>query len=377
MRSLTFFGLLALLISSVLVAPGLAEGNSSGNDGIASSGAIIVTQPLEKSPRSLNQIQSFFSRWLEVQTFTLSTEYRNYGNSQGERVASQMLQRDFFAGRVKLDSKGLYSINGLVSTGTGFVSSWTTTGIGTGNLTTNHYLKQLFFAAKPTKWLEFQSGGLGIQRGESSEITTYDNDGYLMGQRVILRKPARLWFNEVSVTYAYLGDLQTPNVVRRFKRLDHSNYHQFLVGRKVGERAAFSADYTFQWGAETLRQGVSLKLPEIRLANTLRFENYQRLDVKPDYGWALTAEKMMGRKLSLVYGYADIDPNYGNLNGNRYFRGKRVHCLATYSIHPFFNFQTFYSRAFQNDFVVSNRNYLVFIVNFNAANILKSAAILP
>src|SRR5205823_10201419 len=118
----------------------------------------------------------------------------------------------------------------------------------------------------------------------------------------------KLFFDEVSITYAYLGDLNTPNLNKRYHRLQQSNYHQFLVDKKIGKRAAVSADYTFESGRETLRQAVKLNLPELRVVETIRFENYQRTDVNPAYGFALYGEKTVSGGLVLGGGYARIDP---------------------------------------------------------------------
>lgn len=172
--------------------------------------------------------------------------------------------------------------------------------MGTGEAATNLYLKQLYVSAQPFNGIEIQYGGLGVSRGESSEITSYDNDAFIMGERVSVRMPKRLFFDEIAVTYAYLGDVNTPNINKRYHRLKQSNYHQFLVSKKFGARTAISADYTFQSGVETLRQAVKLDLHEARLIDSFRFEDYERLDVHPAYGFTLTAEKRVTKRLTLI-----------------------------------------------------------------------------
>lgn len=85
-------------------------------------------------------------------------------------------------------------------------------------------------------------------RGESSEITSYDNDGYLMGQRLTL-SPHRV-VDELIVTAGYLGDFRDPSVTRRLHRLSE-NYGQVLVKKKLTDRLTASADFTEEEGERT------------------------------------------------------------------------------------------------------------------------------
>jgi hypothetical protein len=54
----------------------------------------------------------------------------------------------------------------------------------------------------------------------------------------VVRRPKQLFFDEVAVSYAYLGDLQQPSFTKRWRRLAESNYHQFMIGKKFGKRAS-------------------------------------------------------------------------------------------------------------------------------------------
>lgn len=325
-----------------------------------------VAKP-EAKPAQANE--GDLARWFELQTATLSTRYRYIENSAGATTFNHMQHNEAFKGRFKFDAAGRYSVNAGLFTGNSFTGSWNNTGAGTGKPVTNLYLKQLYFSAKPVRGVELQYGGLYILRGESTEITSYDNDGFIMGERITLNRPKELFFDEVSVTYAHLGDLNNPDVTERLDRLDQSNYHQFLVSKKIGKRAVVSADYTFQSGVETLRQGVKLNTPELRVIDSLRFENYQRTDISPDYGFAVAGEKTLFKRLNLAGGYARIDPNYGGLNFDRFNTGKRIYVTGTYVISPEFSVSTFATRAVANDFALSNRNRFDLVFSYN---LLKS-----
>jgi len=310
------------------------------------------------------------TRWFELQAATLNARYRFIRNSAGVTTSNSLQHKEVFKGRFKFDGEGRYSINAGLFSGRTFTGTWENTGLGIGQGQTNLALKQLYLAAQPIKGVEFQYGGLYLVRGESSEITTYDEDGYIVGERISLRRPDKLFFDEVSVTYAYLGDLNTPNLNKRYHRLKQSNYHQFLVGKKIGQRAAVSADYTFQSGRETLRQAVKLSLPELRVVDAIRFENYQRVDARPDYGFALSGEKTIAKRLTLGGGYAQIDPHYGSgLNADRFDIGRRVFLSGSFQLSPEFTISGFAGRGVANGVPISQRSRFDVIFSYN---LLKS-----
>ena len=137
--------------------------------------------------------------------------------------------------------------------------------------------RQLYFDAKPLKGLEFQYGSIGINRGDNSEITSYDDDGYMSGGRLIIRQPEHFYFDELSVTYGYLGDINTPNFLDRYQRLSQSNYHQFLARKKLTPWLDVSADYTWHV-AHTMREAAYVKAKWAKAVDAVRVEAYQRFN---------------------------------------------------------------------------------------------------
>ena len=261
-------------------------------------------------------------RWLEVDALTVSTRYRYISSNSQVTLANQEQYQIVARGRFKFDAKGKYSIYAGLFTGNNITSGWNNTGWGTGNLQSRPYLKQLYFNAMPVKWLEVQAGGIGINNGENTEITGYDNDLYLTGERVQIRRPKDLYFDEISVTNAFLGDVIQPNVFRRFKRLDESNYRQFMVRKQVNKRVGVSADYTFESGRDTFHEAINVKTPELRVVDRLLFENYQRVDPDNGYGFSLFGEKKLHDRFTLSGGFARIDKPM--LNSDRFPPGKRL-----------------------------------------------------
>ena len=260
-----------------------------------------------QSPAPSPVVHKEIKRWFDIEALTAATRNR-YVKSDGGQTTDPLQYQVVARGRFKFDSKGKYSIDGLLTTGNNIQGGWNLTGLGTGNGQTGFYVKQLYFEAKPIKQIDVQFGGIAPNNGEHSEVTGYDLDVYIMGERVKILYPKKLYFDEISFTNAFIGDIAEPNVFPRFKRLGKSNYHQFLVRKTINKRASFSADYTFDSGTDMLRQAIKLNVPELGLVDSLRFENYQRLDPNPGYGFALTGEKKVGKKLNFLGGFTKISP---------------------------------------------------------------------
>ena len=272
-------------------------------------------------------------RWFEFDEFGVSSRYRYIEDAGGRTVSNALQYR--FAGRArfKFDRGGKYSVVAGLYSGNSFTGGWNATGLGTGSVQTNLYLKQLYFDAKPVKGVEIQLGGLAVNNGENTEATGYDNDAYITGERIIVRRPKAFYFDEISLTNAYLGELNHPSVFRRFDDLARSNYHQFLVAKQLNKRVRFSADYTFESGRDTFREAVKVKTPETHFVDLVEFENYQRFDAPGRYGFNLFGERKLGNKLTLDGGFAHIDTS-SLLNGDRYTRGDQFHATGTYKLSP-------------------------------------------
>jgi hypothetical protein len=277
-------------------------------------------------------------RWIEIEALSVSTRYRFARNDAGTSTHNQVQWQFYSRARLKVDREGRYSLNVGLFTGNAITSGWNNTGVGTGRGQSNLYLKALFFAAKPVKWLEAQVGSFGVNNGENTEITGYDNDVYITGERLRIRAPKRALFDEISYTAAFVGDNNVPSVFRRLHRLNEWNYHQFLVRKQVNKRVGFSADYTFQRPLHTLRQAVKLKVPEARVVDTVLFENYQQVEPVRGYGFNLYVEKTITQKFTLSGGFARIDRQL--LNADRFPPGKRLYLNSVYKISPEFTLST-------------------------------------
>jgi hypothetical protein len=247
-------------------------------------------------------------------------------NGLGVTTANRQQYQISVRGRFKLDAKGRFSINAGLFTGPSFLAGFNNTGLGMGAAQSAVYFKHLYVSALPLDGVEVQYGGLNIWHDESTDITGYGYSGYIVGERLSIKRPRELFFDDISIGFGYAGDFGTPSVIRRADRLAQSNFHRFILKKEVGERAWISADYAFQSGVPTWREAVRVRTPELVAIDTIHAEVYEISRIHSGRGFAAYVEKTMHPKLVLGGGYADIDRLM--LNSDRYGRGKRLFLTA-------------------------------------------------
>ncbi|HYR26826.1 MAG TPA: hypothetical protein VEU30_00080, partial [Thermoanaerobaculia bacterium] len=255
--------------------------------------------------------------WLDLQSVSFGLRYRALENHLGTHAQNWSDHHQGFKLRLKLDPAARYSLSAVALNGDTFTAGWNLRGLGDQS-SNRVFVKQLFVTAKPRERMELQYGGLPIVRGESTEITSYDNDGYLMGQRLTL--------GDVTLTAGYLGDLRTPSVTRRFHRLSEVNYGQLLVRRRLTDRLTATADFTHDDGEHTLRQAMVIR--PAKGVDLIRVEAYERLNGSRGAGGAITIEKPFGNT-RLAATFASVDDRYRSVNADRYGRGRRVSFTST------------------------------------------------
>jgi hypothetical protein len=237
----------------------------------------------------------------------------------------------------------------------------------------NLYVRQLYFQAKPVRGLEFSYGSLPINKGVNTEATSYDDDGYVSGGRVSVKRPKDYWFDEMSATYGYLGDIFTPNFFRRTERFGQANYYQLLLRKKFnGGKIDVSTDYTFQTGTDTMRQAVLFNVKGSKVFDTVRVEAYQRIGdnivngkiFNSGAGFYVQGEKKLFDRLTLNGGVASVDRHYTvygeydtatldwfgfAINGDQTGLGKRFVGKANYKLTKDLGVSMLYSQTFAND----------------------------
>lgn len=328
-------------------------------------------KPLAKPAAPKKVPAASVKRWLDWQSGSVDGRYRFVDTSAGKITSDSVQHKQAFKAGFKFDKAGKYSIQTLTGTGSGFTGSWDNLGPRMGDKTWTINLRQLYLQAQPVKGVGGSWGGMSLARGEHTEISSFDNDNYIMAGRVSVKRPKSLYFDEVSVTAGYLGDTSVPNVIKRFDRWDEHNYTQVLAGKTFGKTVSVSADWTDLDEISTLRQAVRVTTRQWLPIDAIRFENYQRVDGKKGYGFALSAEKAVHPRVVLAGGYADIDENSGTLTGDRYFRGKRIFVEPKFTILPELVASVFYGEAVGNDFPVVNNHRFDAVISYNVLKALQ------
>jgi hypothetical protein len=379
---------------------------------VTAAPSLTVVTPRASAPVKTPAWQPKFDRWVDLNTFNYGARYRSTFDSDGAHTFNQGQQRLIADGKFKFDDQGRYGIGFHLSSGRYFNWAYSNfIGGGQGQFINNAeakmtpydlyilnilpftpgfynsgganlYLRQAFLTAKPISGVEVQFGGIGINRGVNTEATSYDDDGYMAGERLIVKRPKQLYFNELSYTRAYLGDLYTPNFFARGQRLAISNYWQILGEKDFGKRIAVSADYTYAtpegspfaldvapFSLKTTREAIYADTHESKVFDSARFEAYQRLNdgqYAPGFpfpagkGFALTVSRHIKDRFSVEAGVADIDLQYiTNLglnvqamvlgltvNGDQYGVGKRYFVRPTIPLTKYLSLTANYSHLY-------------------------------
>ncbi len=310
-----------------------------------------------------------------MQVAQLDARYRFMDSSAGVTTANQMQQRETFRAGVKFDEAGRYSLQMGALSGPNFNASWDTSGPGTGDTKLHMYMRQLYLAASPIKGVEVQFGGIGFVRGESTEITSYDNDGFMVGERISVKRRKQTQLDEIAFTVGHLGEIETPNVFRRFDGLAHHNFAQILTTRRFGARTSASMDWTTADHQDTFHEAIRIGVKESRVVDGVRLEFYERVTGVTGKGFAVSVDRALTRTFSMSGGYATVDRAHV-LNGDRFLRGRRCFVEGRYALTPEITLSTFFTRAFHNDFAVApNRTRLDVVVTYNVLKGLQRGGV--
>lgn len=316
-------------------------------------------------------------RWLDVQSVHVGSRFRWYKNSDEVLRSSHLQWQSQLRGRFLFDQDGRYALATFASTGATFPSSWNNTGAALGDYQGPFNVKQLFFSAEPVTGLQVEVGGLHLNRGELAEHITYDNDAYIVGERVTYR-PVKKRISQVSVTAGYFGgnDYNEVNVFKRLERMDQFNYGQALVAFSVHPRVTASVEYTYEDGRDIYREGLNVRVPSsVKPLTALKFETYQRRAGENGYGFNVSGD-FRHKRYSLTAGVMSVDEFYGSptkqaFNGDRYETGTRQYTIHTLQITPEIQFVVFQTEAFATDFPINLQHRFDALVTFNPTAWLK------
>jgi hypothetical protein len=237
----------------------------------------------------------------------------------------------------------------------------------------DNYFKQLFAQAVPVPGLELQYGGLYVNRGEADEFLTYDDDGYLVGERATVRRPRELWLDEITVTRAAIGPASTPNLGKRWDGLSHPNYTQILGAKRVTPHLAASLEYDRQMTSDIVRAAVTVRLGKSAPLETIRYEQYWRNDDHPAAGFGIWADRAVVGRARVQGGYATVDQFYGGWNADRFQIGRRVFVIGTVPIYGPVSASIYATHALVSPYTVPVHNRFDAIISYDVLDTLRRA----
>ena len=311
-------------------------------------------------------------RVFEVQEGTLSARYRYIDNSAGVRTTNQLQDKVAFRARLTPRATEWLSVDFGAFSGSSFTGSWNNTGLGTGDRAMTVSVKQLYASVRPWKTIDAQVGSLYAARGESTEITNYDNDAYLTGERVTVHPSRRFFVDSVTFTSAYVGDLMTPNVFRRLNRLGDANFLQALAQKGFAHHVSVSAEWSQPPEGNMVRGAGRCPLPGDLSDITVRVESYWRVRDHAA-GFAVTAERPVGRRVQVGGGFADLDRRFPPTNGDRYGNGRRLFAQGSVTITKTLSASAFFTQAISTPFPISTAQRFDAVVTYNVAGAVMDA----
>ena len=341
--------------------------------GIACGGPVLFAQALQGDAAVPDPP---LRRWVEIQTFTLFGRYHFVRNSAEVTTADQFQYKDTFKARFNFDRAKRFTINFGYLSGPSFISSWLATGAGTGTFDgKDQYIRQLYAAAVPVRGLELQYGGLYVARGESDELTSYDDDGYVVGERLSVRRPHELFLDEVTLTRGTVGPPSIPDLTKRWNGLAHPNYAQVLAVKQLSSLVGASLDYSTQSNADTIRAAVTVHLRTHAPLSTIRYEQYRRVTNHPAAGFALWADRSITKRARLQGGYATIDQFYGGLNADRIQAGRRFFLNAVVTVYGPLSLTVFGTQALHASYPLALKRRVDVVLSVDVLSSLRRTGI--
>jgi hypothetical protein len=339
-------------------------------------GALVISCSLlaQENGASSEVAGRLSSRWLSLNTASVGLRYATEANAQGQYGFKQGQHQEVLGAAFQFDKDAKYTLQTVIATGNAFNGGWNNTDMGSSKGLYRAYWKQFYFSAIPAAGVEFQYGGIGIEQGVTSDIIGYSGDGYITGQRLIIHRPKSLFFDTIVATYGYVGDLDAPDMNRRFRRLQQGNYRQVLAGKRLGSRAEASVDFTNQWGAKTVRQAIRISTREWHAIDAVRVEFYERTNRHARTGFNFGAEKTLSRQLNVAGGYTRVDRYFGDLNSDAFLNGRRVYLTAGFHITPAVGLFALANYGVHNDYALPNRTHIHFGVTYDIGKAIRGSS---
>ncbi len=130
----------------------------------------------------------------------------------------------------------------------------------------------------------------------------------MVGERISVKRRKQTHLDEIAFTAGHLGDIETPNVFRRFDGLAHHNFAQILTARTIrfARRRLRRLDRR-RVSDDTFHEAIRIGIKESRVVDGVRLEFYERVTGVTGKGFAVSVDRALTKTFSMSGGYATVD----------------------------------------------------------------------
>jgi len=268
-------------------------------------------------------------------------------------IQYQLLQ----AARLSVGGATRLALRAAVGTGAGFLGGWNATGLAEGAERWSLYLEQLSLELATKGGFAVSAGGIAPDQGLISELTGFDNDGYLVGVRV-----GASWsrgpLGRLALTLGDLGDLDRSAVSHRLRRFGRVSHGAVMASGRLG-RLGVTGQVSFLDGETALQLGSRWSAGRW----SVRAEGYARTD--SGRGAALSLGAKASRRLAFQGGAVDV--RGPTLNGDRYGPGRHLFASVSVALGSHYELGGFAQGRVGSTAGLASRFDLVFRADFAAA----------
>ena len=244
----------------------------------------------------------------------------NYVDQEGGGVIDRGIQyRLRIRSRLDLRVDGTTYLLTRAETGRGFNNSWNETAADLYPGQTIFNVKSIAIVQKLGSHAEVGVGGIDFDHGEGGDETYVSHDGYMTGYRARFIEAAPWLPKKFSVTAAFVGDFDKPNVFSRF-RMNRANYVQVLAQQNLAPGLGGSAELDEIECALYNRDALRYRHPG--LFDEAVVEVVFRGSDRFTFGWSSELHKDFGAKWHGDLLYSDLPARMYVVGGNRVLQNR-------------------------------------------------------
>lgn len=171
--------------------------------GILCAAGMLAAETVETGVQKAEECK--LCRWVDLRQATFANRYRWVKRSNEKVETNQTQSQQIYDLRFKVDKAAKVSVNMRFTSGYWFTRAFAESGWGkqwNNEKGWSVFPRHFYLSLAPVKGIEFQTGGLNLNYSEATEATHYDNDGFITGHRLKVKRPDKVWLDELSAITA-------------------------------------------------------------------------------------------------------------------------------------------------------------------------------